>query len=50
MYHPHVTIVHLLDDMATVANDKTVGAVEDAKSAEDKAAQPRHPPTKLLPS
>jgi hypothetical protein len=37
---PHVTIVHLPDDMATlatVANDKGVGAVGDTKSAEDKA-------------
>jgi hypothetical protein len=38
MYHPHVTIVRLPDDMATVAtgaNDKGVGAVGDTKSAED---------------
>jgi hypothetical protein len=40
MYHPHVTIVHLPDDMATVttvANDKGVGAAGDSKSAEGKA-------------
>jgi hypothetical protein len=35
-----VTIVHLPDDMATVAtldNEKAVGAVGDTKSAKDKA-------------